>query len=133
MRVVHEDHVVAQNLGINVKRIFQYSWIISCVIAAIVGMLLGNIQGVGLALDANGLIALRRCPFRRIRILCRGNHCRSCHRHPSDVDDHLYRTPSTRRNHDDDPLRFLATDPFYKTLWSFWFSQNREVINDEYQ
>ncbi|MBP1714379.1 MAG: amino acid/amide transporter rane protein 1, family [Deltaproteobacteria bacterium] len=63
MRVVHEDHVVAQNLGINVKRIFQYSWVISCVIAVIAGMLLGNIQGVGLALDANGLIAIAAVLF----------------------------------------------------------------------
>jgi branched-chain amino acid transport system permease protein len=63
MRVVHEDHVVAQNLGINVKRIFQYSWVISCIIAVIVGMLLGNIQGVGLALDANGLIAIAAVLF----------------------------------------------------------------------
>jgi branched-chain amino acid transport system permease protein len=63
MRVVHEDHVVAQNLGINVKRIFQYSWIISCIIAAIAGMLLGNIQGVGLALDANGIVAIAAVLF----------------------------------------------------------------------
>ncbi len=63
MRVVHEDHVVAQNLGINVKRIFQYSWVISCIIAVIAGMLLGNIQGVGLALDANGLIAIAAVLF----------------------------------------------------------------------
>lgn len=63
MRVVHEDHVVAQNLGINVKRIFQYSWVISCVIAVIAGMLLGNIQGVGLPLDANGLIAIAAVLF----------------------------------------------------------------------
>jgi len=63
MRVVHEDHVVAQNLGINVKRIFQYSWVISCVIAVIAGMLLGNIQGVGLSLDLNGLIAIAAVLF----------------------------------------------------------------------
>ncbi len=63
MRVVHEDHVVAQNLGINVKRIFQYSWIISCIIASIAGMLLGNIQGVGLALDANGIVAIAAVLF----------------------------------------------------------------------
>jgi branched-chain amino acid transport system permease protein len=63
MRVVHEDHVVAQNLGINVKRIFQYSWVISCMIAVVAGMLLGNIQGVGLALDANGLIAIAAVLF----------------------------------------------------------------------
>lgn len=63
MRVVHEDHVVAQNLGINVKRIFQYSWAISCMVAVVAGMLLGNIQGVGLALDANGLIAIAAVLF----------------------------------------------------------------------
>jgi len=63
MRVVHEDHVVAQNLGINVRRVFQYSWVISCIIAVIAGMLLGNIQGVGLALDANGLIAIAAVLF----------------------------------------------------------------------
>jgi branched-chain amino acid transport system permease protein len=63
MRVVHEDHVVAQNLGINVKRVFQYSWVISCMISVVAGMLLGNIQGVGLALDANGLIAIAAVLF----------------------------------------------------------------------
>jgi branched-chain amino acid transport system permease protein len=63
MRVVHEDHVVAQNLGINVKRVFQYSWVISCMIAVVAGMLLGNIQGIGLALDANGLIAIAAVLF----------------------------------------------------------------------
>ena len=63
MRVVHEDHVVAQNIGIRVKRIFQYSWVISCIIAVIAGMLLGNIQGVGLSLDANGLIAIAAVLF----------------------------------------------------------------------
>jgi branched-chain amino acid transport system permease protein len=63
MRLVHEDHVVAQALGLNVRRVFQYSWGISCVIAAIAGMLLGNIQGVGLALDANGLVAIAAVLF----------------------------------------------------------------------
>ncbi|HDH87738.1 MAG: hypothetical protein DRG35_06820 [Deltaproteobacteria bacterium] len=63
MRVVHEDHLVAQNLGINVKRIFQFSWIFSCMVAVIAGMLLGNIQGVGLDLDANGLVAIAAVLF----------------------------------------------------------------------
>jgi len=63
MRVVHEDHLVAQNLGINVKRIFKYSWIFSCSVAVIGGMLLGNIQGVGLDLDANGLVAIAAVLF----------------------------------------------------------------------
>ncbi len=63
MRLVHEDHVVAQGLGVNVRRVFQYSWAISCVIASVAGMLLGNIQGVGLALDANGLVAVAAVLF----------------------------------------------------------------------
>ena len=49
---------MAQSLGLSVRRVFQYSWVISCVIASVAGMLLGNIQGVGLALDANGLVAI---------------------------------------------------------------------------
>lgn len=63
MRIVHEDHVMAQSLGLNVRRVFQYSWVISCVIASVAGMLLGNIQGVGLALDANGLVAIAAVLF----------------------------------------------------------------------
>jgi branched-chain amino acid transport system permease protein len=63
MRIVHEDHVMAQSLGLNVRRVFQLSWVISCVIASIAGMLLGNIQGVGLALDANGLVAIAAVLF----------------------------------------------------------------------
>ncbi len=63
MRVVHEDHLVAQNLGINVKRIFKYSWIFSCSVAVIGGMLLGNIQGVGVDLDHNGLVAIAAVLF----------------------------------------------------------------------
>jgi len=63
MRIVHEDHVMAQSLGLNVRRVFQYSWVISCVIASIAGMLLGNIQGVGLGLDANGLVAIAAVLF----------------------------------------------------------------------
>ncbi len=63
MRVVHEDHLVAQNLGINVRRIFQYSWIFSCSVAVVAGMLLGNIQGVGVDLEANGLIAIAAVLF----------------------------------------------------------------------
>ncbi|HYB19643.1 MAG TPA: branched-chain amino acid ABC transporter permease [Thermodesulfobacteriota bacterium] len=63
MRIVHEDHVMAQCLGLNVRRVFQYSWVVSCVIASIAGMLLGNIQGVGLALDANGLVAIAAVLF----------------------------------------------------------------------
>lgn len=58
MRVVHEDHLVAQNLGINVRRIFQYSWILSCTVAVVAGMLLGNIQGVGVDLEHNGIIGI---------------------------------------------------------------------------
>jgi len=63
MRVTHEDHLMAQNLGINVRRVFQYTWVLACLVGVIAGMLLGNIQGVGLDLDANGLIAIAAALF----------------------------------------------------------------------
>jgi len=63
MRVTHEDHVVAQNLGINVKRVFQYSWVIACVLGVISGMLLGNIQGCCVELDVTGLMAIAAILF----------------------------------------------------------------------
>jgi len=58
MRVAHEDHSVAQNLGIRVTLIFRVSWILSCAVAVVTGILLGNVQGAGIDLDANGLVAI---------------------------------------------------------------------------
>ena len=42
MRSVAEDHIVSQNLGINVKRIFAVAWVIGCLSAAIGGILMGS-------------------------------------------------------------------------------------------
>jgi len=43
MRVVAADHEVAQSLGIRVRRIFSISWIISGMLAAIIGILVGMV------------------------------------------------------------------------------------------
>lgn len=63
MKVTHEDHVLAQNLGINVNRVFQYSWVIACVLGAVAGILMGNIQGINQDLDLNGLVAIAAVLF----------------------------------------------------------------------
>lgn len=46
MRAVAEDHQVSQAMGIGVKRIFALSWLFSCIVAAVSGLLLGGIEGV---------------------------------------------------------------------------------------
>jgi len=46
MRVVAADHAISQSLGIKVKQIFSVSWVISGVLAAICGILLGLVQMV---------------------------------------------------------------------------------------
>jgi len=43
MRVVAADHAVAQSLGIRVRRIFSLSWVMSGLLAAIVGILVGMV------------------------------------------------------------------------------------------
>ena len=43
MRVVAADHEVAQSLGIRVKRVFSLSWIISGLLAAMIGILVGMV------------------------------------------------------------------------------------------
>jgi len=43
MRVVAADHAVAQSLGIRVKRMFSLSWVVSGVLAAVVGILMGMV------------------------------------------------------------------------------------------
>ena len=52
MRVTAEDHTVAQNLGVNVKAVFSVVWMISALVAAGSGILLGVI------LDVNFQLAL---------------------------------------------------------------------------
>lgn len=55
MRAVAEDHQLSQAMGIGVKRIFAISWAISCVAAAIAGLLLGNISLVSPSMGYLGL------------------------------------------------------------------------------
>jgi branched-chain amino acid transport system permease protein len=58
MRAVADDQQAALSVGISVRRIFAMAWIISAVVSTIGGILLANIQGVGIALSAVGLKAL---------------------------------------------------------------------------
>jgi branched-chain amino acid transport system permease protein len=55
MRAVAESHRVSQSMGINVKRIFTYSWVISCIVAAVGGVLLGSLFIVSPELRWTGL------------------------------------------------------------------------------
>jgi branched-chain amino acid transport system permease protein len=43
MKVVAADHEVAQSLGIRVKRVFSLSWVISGLLAAMIGILVGMV------------------------------------------------------------------------------------------
>lgn len=55
MRAVAEDHQISQSMGISVKRVFAISWAISCVVAAVAGLLLGSISVVGAGLSHVGI------------------------------------------------------------------------------
>jgi branched-chain amino acid transport system permease protein len=55
MRVVSEDHQISQSIGINVKRIFAISWAVSCVAAAISGLLLGSVSIVNAEMGSIGI------------------------------------------------------------------------------
>jgi branched-chain amino acid transport system permease protein len=46
MRGTAEDHQLARSEGIKVTRIFSMSWIIAIIMAAVGGILMGNLQGV---------------------------------------------------------------------------------------
>ena len=58
MRAVSDDQQAALSMGISVRKVFAMAWIISAVVSAIGGILLANIQGVGIALSSIGLKAL---------------------------------------------------------------------------
>ncbi len=58
MRATAADQQVAQAMGISVKRVLAMSWIISMVVAAIGGFLLGTINGVTPFLGVVGLKVL---------------------------------------------------------------------------
>lgn len=55
MRVVAESHEVAASMGISVMRVFALAWIISAIVAAIAGIMLGSINGINMSLIEMGL------------------------------------------------------------------------------
>ena len=55
MRAVADDQQVAQSMGISVKRVFAISWAIGAMVSAVGGVLVGNINGINIALADFGL------------------------------------------------------------------------------
>ena len=58
MRAVADDRTAASSMGISVKYVYAATWTISAVVAAIGGVLLGNINGVSPTMSAIGLTVL---------------------------------------------------------------------------
>jgi len=58
MRAVADDQQAALSMGISVKRVFAITWAIAAVVAAVGGILLGNINGVNSSLAHLGLKVL---------------------------------------------------------------------------
>lgn len=55
MRVTAEDVVVAENLGINITRVYSYTWIICLLLFLITAFFVGSIQGISQDLDFVGV------------------------------------------------------------------------------
>ena len=55
MRAVADDQQAALSMGINVKKVFAIAWSVSAVVSAIGGVLIGNINGINIALSSFGL------------------------------------------------------------------------------
>lgn len=58
MRAVADDQQAALSMGISVKKVFAITWAIGAVVAAVGGVLLGNINGVNSSLAHLGLKVL---------------------------------------------------------------------------
>ncbi|MEW6448201.1 MAG: branched-chain amino acid ABC transporter permease [Bacillota bacterium] len=58
MRAVADDQQAALSMGISVKKVFAITWAIAAVVAAVGGILLGNINGVNSSLAHLGLKVL---------------------------------------------------------------------------
>jgi len=58
MRIVAEDHQVAQAMGISVRGVFRITWAMSAILAAVGGILLGSINGINIPLANIGLKAI---------------------------------------------------------------------------
>ena len=55
MRAVADDQQVAQSMGISVRKVFAISWSIGALVSAVGGILVGNINGINIALAGFGL------------------------------------------------------------------------------
>lgn len=58
MRAVADDQQAASSMGISVKKVYAVTWAIAAVVAAIGGILLGNINGLSPTMSAIGLTVL---------------------------------------------------------------------------
>jgi branched-chain amino acid transport system permease protein len=58
MKIVAEDHKVAQAMGISVQKVFRNTWVMSAMLAGIGGVLLGSINGVNVPLADIGIKAI---------------------------------------------------------------------------
>ena len=58
MRAVADDRTAASSMGISVKYVYAATWTIAAVVAAIGGVLLGNINGLSPTMSAIGLTVL---------------------------------------------------------------------------
>ena len=58
MRAIAGDQQAAQSMGISVKSVYAITWAIAAVVAAVGGVLLGNINGVSPGMAAIGLTVL---------------------------------------------------------------------------
>ena len=55
MRATAFDQQAAQSMGIGIKNIFAMSWCIACIVSAVGGVILGNINGINAQLGHLGL------------------------------------------------------------------------------
>lgn len=55
MRATADDQTAALSMGISVKKVFAMAWAIAAVVAAVGGVLLGNINGLNISLTHFGL------------------------------------------------------------------------------
>jgi branched-chain amino acid transport system permease protein len=55
MRATAFDQLVAQSLGISIKRMFAMSWAISAMVSALAGVVVGVVSGVSAALSFFGI------------------------------------------------------------------------------
>ncbi len=55
MRATADDQQAAMSMGISIKKIFAMAWCIAAIVAAVGGILIGNINGINVSLSFYGL------------------------------------------------------------------------------